>query len=52
MKKEAAEQAKGSEKVNIAKKLKRKGLNDQLIADSTGLSLEEVKGLRVRKKHP
>lgn len=50
MKKEATEQAQEGEKLKIAKELKRKGLEDQLIADSTGLSLEEVRSLRVRRK--
>lgn len=50
IKKEAAKIAKLQEKVEIAKKLKRNGVNNLAIAESTGLSLEEVEKLRVRKK--
>ena len=50
LKKEAAKIARQQEKVEIAKQLKRKGIDNQIIADTTGLSLEEVKKFRVRKK--
>lgn len=49
-KQEAAEMAKRSEKIEIAKEFKRKGISDEMIADGTGLSLEEVIALKVRKK--
>ena len=50
MKKELTELAKSSEKTVIAKELKRNGLANELIAESTGLSLEEVVNLKVRRK--
>lgn len=50
MKKELTELAKSSEKTAIAKELKRNGLANELIAESTGLSLEEVVNLKVRRK--
>ncbi|MEE3999085.1 JAB domain-containing protein [Tenacibaculum sp. FZY0031] len=49
LKKEAAEIAKRNEKIEIAKNLKRKGVDTNTIADSTGLTIEEVKKLRVRR---
>ncbi len=48
--KEAAEIAKRKEKVEIAKKMKRNGADDEMIVLSTELTLEEVKKLKVRKK--
>ena len=50
IKKEATEIAKRNEKIEIAKQLKRKGIDEKTIAESTGLALEEVEKLRVRKK--
>ncbi|GAA3594687.1 JAB domain-containing protein [Flavivirga amylovorans] len=50
IKKEATEIAKRNEKIEIAKELKRKGIDEQTISESTGLSLEEVEKLRVKKK--
>ncbi|AZJ33794.1 DNA repair protein RadC [Tenacibaculum mesophilum] len=49
LKKEASEIAKRSEKIEIAKNLKRKGLDIITIADATGLTEEEVKKLRVKR---
>ncbi|WP_408024721.1 JAB domain-containing protein [Tenacibaculum sediminilitoris] len=49
LKKEAAEIAKRNEKIEIAKNLKRKGVDTSTIADSTGLTIEEVEKLRVRR---
>ncbi|KAF9657922.1 DNA repair protein [Tenacibaculum mesophilum] len=49
LKKEASEIAKRNEKIEIAKNLKRKGVDTDTIADSTGLTIEEVKKLRVRR---
>ncbi|NOQ27158.1 MAG: DNA repair protein [Bacteroidales bacterium] len=49
IKKEAAEIAKQKEKIEIAKRLKRKGVDEETISQSTGLSLEEVKKLKVKK---
>ncbi|REH47456.1 DNA repair protein RadC [Tenacibaculum gallaicum] len=51
LKKEASEIAKRNEKIEIAKNLKRKGVDTSTIADSTGLTIEEVEKLRVRKKN-
>ncbi|KAB1160497.1 DNA repair protein [Tenacibaculum aiptasiae] len=50
IKKEATEIAKRKEKIEIAKQLKRKGIDEKTISESTGLSIEEVEKLRVRKK--
>jgi len=57
LKKEATEIAERKSKValaknktEIAKELKRNGVDEQTIADSTGLTLEEVQKLKVRKK--
>jgi DNA repair protein RadC len=49
LKKEASEIAKRNEKIEIAKNLKRKGVDTSTIADSTGLTIEEVEKLRVRR---
>jgi DNA repair protein RadC len=49
-KKEAAEIAEKKKTVEIAKELKRKGINNHTISESTGLSIEEVEKLKVRKK--
>ena len=50
IKKEAAEIARRKEKIEIAKQFKRNGVDERTIANSTGLTLEEVRNLRVRKK--
>ncbi len=50
IKKEASEIAQRKEKIEIAKQLKRKGIEEVTIAESTGLTLEEVQNLKVRKK--
>ncbi|WP_299555473.1 JAB domain-containing protein [Seonamhaeicola sp.] len=50
IKKEVAEIAKRKEKIEIAKELKRRGTKDEDISEITGLSIEEVQKLRVRKK--
>ncbi|RLK02507.1 JAB domain-containing protein [Tenacibaculum discolor] len=50
LKKEAAEIAKRNEKIEIAKAFKRSGLDNELIAKNTGLTIEEVEKLRVKKK--
>ena len=50
MKKEVTEIVKQKEKVEIAKAFKRSGIEDEIIAENTGLPLEEVKKLRVKKK--
>lgn len=49
-KKEATEIANRKKTIEIAKKLKRNGIEEQAIADSTGLTLEEVQKLKVKKK--
>ncbi len=49
-KKEATEIAEKKKAIEIAKELKRRGIDEQTIVDSTGLSLEEVQKLKVRKK--
>lgn len=49
LKKEAAEIAEKNKAIEIAKSLKRKGIDTSTIADSTGLTIEEVKKLRVRR---
>ena len=41
---------KKEEALEIAKQLKRNGISNEIIAESTGLSLEEVKKLKARKK--
>ena len=48
--KKAAEIAKQDRNVEIAKELKRNGMADDEIAQITGLSLDEVEKLRVRRK--
>ncbi|MEO9513246.1 MAG: JAB domain-containing protein [Flavobacteriaceae bacterium] len=50
LKKEAAEIANKNKTVEIAKQFKRNGVDNKTIADSTGLTIEEVEKLRVRKK--
>ena len=50
MKKEAAEIAKHKNTIEIAKQLKRNGVDNETISLSTGLTIEEVEKLRVRKK--
>ena len=50
MKEEAARIAEQNKTIEIAKQFKRNGVDEKIIAESTGLSLEEVKKLRVRKK--
>lgn len=50
MKKEAADIAKRKEKTSIARKLKEKGMPPAMISETTGLSIEEIEKLRVRKK--
>ena len=49
LKKEAAEIAEKNKAIEIAKSLKRKGVDTNTIADSTGLTIEEVEKLRVRR---
>ena len=49
LKKEASEIAKMKEKIEIAKAFKRSGLDNELIAKNTGLTIEEVKKLRVKR---
>ena len=50
IRKEATEIARRKEKLDIAKELKRKGVDEKIISASTGLSLEEVQKLKVRRK--
>jgi len=50
IKKEATEIAETKKAIEIAKQLKRKGIDENTIAESTGLSLKEVEKLKVRKK--
>lgn len=50
IRKEATEIAKRQERTEIAKELKRDGLSVEAIARYTGLSVEEINALRVRKK--
>ncbi|MDO5981563.1 JAB domain-containing protein [Flavivirga spongiicola] len=50
IKKEATEIAKKKNTLEIAKTMKRNGIDKHTISESTGLSLEEVEKLRVRKK--
>ncbi len=49
IKKEASEIAKRKEKIEIAKQLKRKGIDNETIAFSTGLTVGEVEKLKVKK---
>lgn len=50
MKAEITEIAKKNNTIEIAKALKRQGVTNDIIVLSTGLSSEEVEGLRVRRK--
>jgi len=50
IKKEVIEITEKKKSIEIAKQLKRKAVDENTIAESTGLTLEEVKKLRVRKK--
>ena len=47
---EATKIAERKKTIEIAKAMKRRGIDDEIIAEDTGLPLEEVKKLRVRKK--
>jgi len=49
IKKEAAEIAERKKAIEIAKQLKRKGIDNETIAFSTGLTIEEVEKLKVKK---
>ncbi len=49
MKKEATEIAERKKAIEIAKAMKRKSIDDQTIAETTGLTIEEVEKLRVRR---
>lgn len=49
-KKEVTEIAKRKEKIEIAKELKRRGALNEDISGITGLSIEEIEKLKVRKK--
>lgn len=49
LKKEASEIAEKKKAIEIAKAFKRSGLDSELIAKNTGLTIEEVKKLRVKK---
>lgn len=49
-KEDAEKAAKRNNTIEIAKEFKRNGIDDEVIAAGTGLPLEEVKSLRVRKK--
>lgn len=50
IKEEASKIAKRNEKIEIAKNFKRKGVDTVIIAEATGLTIEEVEKLRVRKE--
>ncbi len=50
MKKEATAIAKRKRENEIAKTMKRQGIEDAIIAESTGLSLEAVQKIKVRKQ--
>lgn len=50
MKKELTEQAEEQNSIKIAKEMKRRGQPDEVIAEITGLTLETVKQLKVRRK--
>ena len=50
MKKELTEQAEEQNSIKIAKEMKRRGQPDEVIAEITGLTLETVKPLKVRRK--
>jgi len=49
IKKESAEIAERKKAIEIAKQLKRKGIDNETIAFSTGLTIEEVEKLKVKK---
>ncbi|GFD83812.1 hypothetical protein KUL118_66740 [Tenacibaculum sp. KUL118] len=49
LKKEASEIAEKNKAIEIAKAFKRSGLDNELIAKNTGLTIEEVEKLRVRR---
>jgi len=49
IKEEASKIAKRQEKIEIAKQLKRKGVDNETIAFSTGLTVQEIEKLRVKK---
>lgn len=49
IKKEAAEIAERKKAIEIAKQFKRQGIDNETIAIGTGLTIEEVEKLRVRK---
>lgn len=49
IKKEAAEIAERKKAIEIAKQLKRKGIDNETITFSTGLTIEEVEKLKVKK---
>lgn len=49
LKKEAAKIAEQKKVIEIAKNLKRNGVDEQTIADSTGLTIPEIQKLKVRK---
>ncbi|WP_271782001.1 JAB domain-containing protein [Aquimarina algiphila] len=50
IKKEATEIAERKKTIEIAKQLKRKGIDNETITFSTGLTIDEVENLKVRKK--
>lgn len=50
IKQEAKEIAEQNKAVEIAKAMKRRGVEDETIASDTGLPIEEIKKLRVRRK--
>ena len=50
IKKEATDIAKQKQTLEIAKQFKTNGVDEKIIAKSTGLTLEEVQNLKVRKK--
>lgn len=50
IRKEAKELAEKKKTIEIAKAMKRKDINNQIISETTGLSIEEVEKLKVRKK--
>jgi len=50
IKKEATDIAKQKQTIEIAKQFKRNGVDEKIIAESTGLTFEEVQNLKVRKK--
>lgn len=50
IRKEVIEITQRKKSIEIAKQLKRKGIDENTIAETTGLTLEEVEKLRVKKK--